>query len=119
MAKITVWTEAYRPWIVGGNCNAPICTTADVGEPMDIGHGMTAFVVVSPRTDDTYVAESTTGAFVGASIREVREDVAAADAAVMRKQLKDASIRFKKADAVAPELFWLYLDRTVPKKKEA
>lgn len=104
--KKLIWTEAYTPFIMGGNVNAPICTEVEVGDPVEIGRGMFAYVVASPINGCIYVAESTTGAFVGSSIEEVRKDVESADVHVIKKQLKEASERVKQARHLSTEHFW-------------
>ena len=103
--KLTVWTKAYRPFIMGGDVNGPISTEVEVGDAVELGHGFKAHVVVSP-TGETYVAEATTGAFVGGDIKQVKADVASADPEVMREQIEKAAIQAKKADCLSNEDFW-------------
>ena len=103
--KITVWTEAYSPWIMGGDVHAPISTKLEVGEPVDLGKGFRAYVVDAPN-GDTYIAESETGAFVGNDLGQVKQDVEEAAPAVMRQQIAEAKQRAKKARPLTPERFW-------------
>lgn len=105
MPKITIWTEAYRPFILGGDVHAPISTTVEVGDAIDVGKGMKAFVVVSPK-GKIHIAESVTGAFVGESVDDVKADIAAADKKVMKSQIEHAKKRLARATALAPEEFW-------------
>ena len=102
--KMKVWTEAYRPFMLG-DVHAPICTDIEVGEPVDLGGGNVGYLVASP-TGKTYVAEGTTGALVGSSIAQVREDISAADPAVLRKQLAWAAERVKAATLLEKDEFW-------------
>lgn len=103
--KLTVWTSAYRPFMMGGNVNAPIATEVEVGDSFELGHGIRAHLVVSP-SGKTHVAEATTGAFVGTDIDEVKADVSAADPKVMEDQLDWAKKEFEKADHISNERFW-------------
>lgn len=108
MTKIKIWTEAYRPFIMGGDCNAPVCTEVEVGEPFDLNDEIKAYVVVSPN-GNTYVAEATTGAIVGNNAQQVKKDVATADPDVMKEQLEGAKLRFKKAVFIETQEFWRLL----------
>jgi len=104
--EIKIWTEAYTPFIMGGDVNAPITTKVTVkGDPIDVGHGITVFEVVSPK-GQTFIVETKTGAFVGSTIEQVKKDVSAADPKVIKDQLKQAVERFKKAKRLTPEQFW-------------
>lgn len=103
--KLKIWTEAYSPFIMGGDVNAPIATEVEVGEPVVLAEGISVYLITSP-TGSTYVAEATTGAFVGTSMEQVRADVEDADPAVMKQQLEAASERVKKAEMLEPERFW-------------
>lgn len=104
--KVKIWTEAYSPFIMGGDVNAPICTEVEAGEPIDVGRGIQAYVIASPRTGKVHIAESTTGAFVGSSIEQVRQDVESADPEVIKQQLASAAERVKHARPLSPEEFW-------------
>lgn len=103
--KLTIWTRAYRPFIMGGDVNGPIATEVEVGEPFDLGHGIQAHLVVSP-SGKTYVAEATTGAFVGNDIDQVKADVSSADPEIMKDQLDAAKRELKKVDHLSNENFW-------------
>jgi len=103
-----IWTEAYRPFMMGGDVNAPISTEVEVGEPVDLDHGIQVYIVAAPN-GRTYVAESITGAFVGMSIDEVKQHIAEGDPEVIWKQIEDAKERVKKARPLDPEQFWSLL----------
>ncbi len=103
--KKVVWTEAYMPFIMGGDCNAPIATELEVGDPVDLGKGISAYVVVAP-SGALFVAEATTGAFVGTDIEQVKKDVNDADPAVMKNQIEAAKKRFEKARMMDKGKFW-------------
>ena len=103
--KKTIWTAAYSPFIMGGDVNAPIKTEVEVGEPFDLGGGFKGFLVVSPK-GTTHVVEAETGAFVGTNIDKVKEDIAAGDPEIMKKQISDAHEEFTKAVSLTNEAFW-------------
>jgi hypothetical protein len=73
-----IWTRAYRPFLMGGNVNAPIICDVPVSGPFDIGGGQQGYLAVSPK-GHTFVAESVTGAIVGSTIKDVKTDIATAD----------------------------------------
>lgn len=103
--RLTVWTAAYSPFMMGGNVNAPIKTEVEAGDKFDIGKGFEAYLVVSPK-GKTHVVEAKTGAFVGTTIDEVKADICAGDMKVMRKQIKAAREEFKKAIPLTNDEFW-------------
>ncbi len=100
-----IWTEAYTPFIMGGDVNAPICTEVEVGELIDVGSGFYAYEIESP-SGDFYVVESETGAFIGTSILEVVIDISEGDPEVMRQQIEAAAERAKQAKPLSNEKFW-------------
>lgn len=107
--KLRIWTEAYRPFVMGGDVHAPVATEVEVGAPVTVS-GVDLYVVPSPLTGETHVAEGSTGALVGTSLKEVMADIAAADPRVMADQLKEAAVRAREADAVSPKSFWKLLN---------
>jgi len=100
-----IWTEAYRPFIMGGNVHAPVSIEMELDDPIDIGHGLQAYLIVDPE-GRTHVAESTTGAFIGTTIDQVRADLAAADPEMVKSQMEDAKVRAQKADPLDDDTFW-------------
>ena len=105
MQKLPVWTKAYRPFMLGGNVNAPIATEVEVGEATELAPGISVHVVVSP-TGTAHVAEATTGAFVGTDIEQVRKDVQDADPEIIKDQLKKAKAELDGVDHLDPAVFW-------------
>lgn len=87
-----IWTEGYRPFIMGGDVNAPLGVEVEAGEPIDVGHGVHVHEI---KFSDgrTAIAEATTGAIVGTELQTVRDDVAAADPDFMRQQVQEAGQR--------------------------
>ena len=105
MTKI-IWTTGFRPFIMGGNVNAPLAAKVEVGKPVKLSKDISVFVVKSPLTGETHVADADSGALVGTSLKSVREDVRTGDKKVMKKQIAEAKEQFKKAVMLEPEEFW-------------
>ena len=100
-----IWTEAYRPFVMGGDVNSPIATEVDATLPLDAGKGICVCVIESPH-GTTHIAEMSTGALVGTDLAQVRSDIAAADPDVMAEQLEYAKERATEADPLDSEEFW-------------
>jgi hypothetical protein len=103
--QITIWSEAYRPFIMGGNVHAPLKTSVPATELVDLGKGYKGYIVTSPR-GKTFVIESITGGIVGDSLEVVRKDVEQADETVVKEQINAGLKRFKECEAVSPAQFW-------------
>jgi len=106
--KQKVWMPNYRPFILGGDCRAPIVVEIDVAGEYDLGLGYSGWLIISPN-GKTFVAESETGAIVGNTITEVRQDIATADPEIIRKQIENAKITVSKAYIGTIEEFWKIL----------
>lgn len=106
MSRLVVWTNGYSPFIMGGDVHGPIGTEIEVGERFDLGRGFFGYLVASPISGKTYVAEATTGAFVGPSLKVVRADVESGEPEDMREQVEEAAERRKKVRMLAPDDFW-------------
>lgn len=104
-----VWTNAYRPFIMGGDVNGPVGTDIEVGEEFDLGKGMKGHVITNPINGQTYVVEATTGGIIGPSLEEVRSDVTNAEPAVMAEQLAEAAQTRQKVCVIAKSVFWQQL----------
>lgn len=104
-----VWTEAYRPFIMGGDANAPVCCDLEPASPLlDLGKGYQGVLVVSP-VGKTFIAETITGGIVGKYIDEVRADVESADEEVMKTQIQAGKLRSEVAVPVTQQEFWRLL----------
>lgn len=103
-----IWARAYRPFIMGGNCHAPIICDVPVDGPFDLGMGYQGFLAVSP-SGKTFVAESITGAIVGPTVKAVRQDIKVADKVVMEEQIARAKERVLCAQVVSQSEFWKML----------
>ena len=103
--KLKVWTKAYRPFLMGGNVNAPVSTVVEVGEPVEADNDIKLHEIKSPQ-GTTHVVESTTGAFVGTDIEQVKKDIKNADPEVIQDQLENAKRELEACDALDSEAFW-------------
>ena len=107
-----VWTRAYRPFMMGGDVNGPVGIEVTPGEKLDLGKGFYGYAIVSPVTGKVYIAESETGAFVGSSLEQVRDDIASCnDIERMKNQITEAKEKAKKLDIISPESFWKLLSK--------
>lgn len=104
-----IWTRAYRPWILGGDVNAPVYTEVEpTSEHQDLGKGYQGVTVVSP-SGKTFVVETSTGGIVGHSVEDVRNDVMAADDTVLKRQIENESLNAARAEPVTVDEFWRLL----------
>ena len=105
--KKLIWTEAYRPFMMGGDVNQPIGTMVELDTPIDLGKGAVVHVVASPN-GTIHIVESKTGAFVGTSLAQVKKDIKEADEDVIKQQIKDSRKRRKEVEVMSNEDFWSY-----------
>jgi hypothetical protein len=110
VTKLVVWTKAYRPFIMGGDVNAPIACKVTVDGPHDLGNGVKVCLGVKP-SGATFVAELSTGAIVGKSFQEVQNDMQESDPEAVRQQLAEAKERMKCCARLRPEEFWKLFDK--------
>lgn len=108
---IKVWTAAYRPFRMGGDPHAPIMAEADAEGPYEAGRGVSVYVVRSPLTQQIYIAEEETGAFIGDSLEQVRADIAATTEDVIAAQRVDARAMRARADLISAARFWDMMKR--------
>jgi len=105
MKQIKVFTLEYVPFVMGGNVWQPMATTVKADGPHDIGNGYKAYVVTAPN-GKTFIAESTSGAFVGPDLETVKTDIQLGDPDIMKKQVKNAVVQSKQAREVDQDEFW-------------
>ena len=103
--KKKVWITNYRPFIMGGDVNAPIMCEVEILGEYDLGKDYTGWLFVIP-SGKTFVAESITGAIIGNTLEMVREDIAEGNPQVMEQQINDAKEIVKKAYMGTEEEFW-------------
>jgi len=100
-----VFTIAYTPFVMGGSVWQPVCCEVKVDGPYDIGDGFQGFIVTAPN-GKTFIAEATSGAFVGPDLKSVRKDIKIGDKALMSKQVVRAVSDMKRAKEIKPSEFW-------------
>jgi hypothetical protein len=100
-----VFTMRYQPFIMGGNVWQPVCCDVEVEGPYELGLGYKGYVVTAPN-GKTFVAEASTGAFVGPDVKSVKNDIETGDQELMKKQVSEAAVLSKKASEVSAEEFW-------------
>ena len=102
---LRIWALRYRPFLMGGDVNRPMATTVIATGPYALGLGYSGYLVASP-SGKTHVAEATSGALIGPSLAEVREDVRTGDPALMVQQVQTAQGEAVRAENVSPQEFW-------------
>ncbi len=100
-----IWTRAYTPFIMGGDCYAPIICEWPVDGPFDLGKGYQGFLAISPG-GQTFVVEAETGGIVGSTVKAVRQDIEVADSVVMEAQIIAAKQAVLRARTVTSVEFW-------------
>ena len=80
--KRTIWTMGYFPFTMGGRVNAPMLTEVDVIEEKSVGKGIKAFSWKTPK-GSIRISESETGAIVGDSFEDVKNDIKETTRSVM------------------------------------
>ena len=103
--KKKVWITNYRPFIMGGDVNAPIMCEVEILGEYDLGKDYIGWLFATP-SGKTFVAESITGAIVGNTLEDVRKDIEEADLKIMEKQIEDAKVMLEKAYMGTKEEFW-------------
>jgi hypothetical protein len=102
----TAWIKPRSPFTLDGKVKEPLCTEIEVGQRFDLGKGIFGFVLMSPLTGESVVAETSTGMIVGLDIKSVRKAVQCGDEESIRKQLEGGLQRYKCARLVSNDEFW-------------
>jgi hypothetical protein len=102
---LKMWTKSYRPFVMGGSVNYLVGCELETPEEVDLGKGVVGYVVLTPK-GSTAIAEKTSGAIVGTSLQDVREDIDSCGAEMMADQLAAACCQVKDVRWVSPEKFW-------------
>jgi hypothetical protein len=104
MPKITVFARAYRPLTVDGKTYFLIKTKVEAKGPYEIGNGFEGYIITNGKIK--FIAEATTGAAIGGTLKEVREDIKNGDMKLMKEQIKEAKKNLKEAKSVSTKKFW-------------
>ena len=106
---VRVWTLEYVPFIMGGAVHQPVATEVEPQGEYDLGKGFKGYLIVAPN-GKTFVAEKTTGAFVGPTVEAVRKDIAdCKDIELMEKQVVEAREKVKFSRIIPTKEFWKLL----------
>jgi hypothetical protein len=108
--KIKVYTIGYFPFIMGGNVHQPISCEVEAKGPFELGDGYKGYLVQHPN-GDTYVAEESSGGFVGPNLKLVRKDIKEGDKSIMAKQVVDAVLDSLTARIMPANEFWEMLKK--------
>lgn len=99
-----IWTRGYSPFIMGGDVNAPVGCDMEC-TPVKLGRGFNGLTVDTPK-GNLIVAEMETGAIVGNSLEQVKEDIQHGNMDIMLQQIQDAKLLLPKARHISAEEFW-------------
>lgn len=106
---IRVWMP-YRPFIMGGNVNVPVCADVEIHGYVDMKlphtHPRVTLVHVKDMQGRDYYVESASGALMGTDLNSLYQDYRTAAPEILSKQLDEAVERAKGATEVDPEEFW-------------
>ena len=103
--SIVMWTEATRPWRMGGDVHQPVGVDVHVNTPIDVGYGISVYVVVVPD-GRIAIVESQSGAIVGGSLKQVKQDIAKGAHNAMSRQIRRARKRREQVDVLNPDEFY-------------
>jgi len=104
--KKLVWTEAYMPFRFGPP-HGLIGTEVEVGDPVSVGADVEVYVVPSPG-GVIHIAEASSGAFVGTSLDQVKDDIKTGDPKLMKKQMREALELIPTVRVLSNDEFWSF-----------
>ncbi len=97
------------PFVLGGRHNwHPVGTRVPTTGPFPMGRGYQGLLVTAPN-GKTFVAEASSGAFVGSDLIGVATDIHVGDPAVMKRQVAEAREMAASISWVDPDTFWARL----------
>lgn len=103
--KIKIWTYFYNAFTMGGQCNQPTGFEKEVENEVDLGGGYKGYEILTPK-GKTIIVEKSSGAIVGSSLTDVRNDIETADPKIMAKQVEQACKELKNVKIISEEKFW-------------
>lgn len=108
--KHLIWTKAYSPFIMGGDVHAPIGAVVAC-MPVPLHKDFKGLLATNPNGTEI-IAERSTGAIIGKSIKQVNKDIDACnDINIMKQQIEDAKKLVKRVRIVSPDEFWKRYNR--------
>lgn len=119
MTKFTIWTTNYSPFRLGPP-EGIIYTEVECSGPYELGLGFFGILAVDPKTGRTYVAEKTSGAIVGNSISQCKDDIRSAEPPdgmtvqdFIKEQINRANAQWKRLpkERLSPEEFFARMEK--------
>jgi hypothetical protein len=83
------WTYVYNPFVMGGNTHRAKGFEFEGVERVELGKGYYGYTLQSPN-GKSIVVEEHSGAIIGNSLEDVRNDIDQGDSEVMKKQVEKA-----------------------------
>ena len=105
---VEAWNWGYFPFSLGGPPHRRVKATLPAEGPFDLGGGYQGYLITSPQ-GKTRVAEATTGAIVGDTLEQVRDDIAQGDPEIIAQQVAKAADDGEQASNISAEQFWTRL----------
>ena len=99
-----IWTTRNNPFSLGKKIDYVGCVLNCKG-PFDLGKGYKGWVAIAPN-GKKFVAEHETGAIIGNSLKQVKDDIAAGDEEVIREQMVEALKNLQRVQIVSTDQFW-------------
>lgn len=103
-----VFTRAYRPFLMGGNCNANLAAEIETVRTVTV-HSYTLHLIVSPDGKKEAWVDDVSGGLVGGNLGEVENDIAKADRTFLDLQLEEQRIVGEAAEPVDADEFWSHV----------
>lgn len=116
MLLVKAWTMRYEPFRCGGSLWNPVIAEVEAEGPFDLGKGFHGHVFTSGE-GRFHVAESETGALVGAGVtmesalEAVRKDIDEAEETVMAQQIVQAKETVQRATEIESTEFLRLLSK--------
>lgn len=111
--KIRAWTRAYRPFIMGGNVNAPIACKLECTAALSVVDGVYVHAVISPKGTPFFV-ESRSGGIVGSDLDAIRKDAETVSVDELLLQIEEQRQYGLTAAEVNESEFWGMMRELAP-----
>lgn len=107
--KMIVWTVgggARWGMMRFGASSTNISAEVEVTGPYPLGKGFSAYIAKSPVDGSTHVVEAKSGAFIGSTLAQVRNDVKSGTVKEMKAQVEEAILESNHTERITAEDFW-------------
>ena len=109
IVKKVIWTLQRNPFAFGIR-DEPVGVEVE-GIKVDLGKGFTGIIAMSP-SGRTVVAEFTSGAIVGHTVEEVRNDILIGVTRIMEQQVAQAMLTARSVKTLPANKFWTRYERS-------